>query len=383
MHRLKLNLSIIGYFALLPLFLSFSDSFVTFNRAPWLDNEKYIFTISLNFFLVLLIFRKYLIDCFYSFIISKIFFISLLIMLLKFIVDFNLPFLLFKNILGICVFVYIVKLSCSYFSNKVDYPNLQNFNYLYIIPSLIHITIILACVIIFEKPSYLFENFIIYNFQQYLALAFLPILYIHKNLILRIITFSILQVLIFFTSNYTAFAIVLFFMIIKVTPIYLIGMKNQIFIIMFLIIFLIFFGFFYAFFGLETLIAELTHEGGFPSRIIMVQDFFSNLNYINFFFPFFEINYFYSHNEFHSQYLNLYYSFGIFIFYMIFKVMIFIEKIYKINRDIALLIISILFIGSITINPLLHPYLSVYFGVLVGYLLSIIKINDNIYKTVK
>lgn len=376
--KLNLNLFIIGYIILLPLFLSFSENSISLSRVAYYDNNKYFFTLSLNLILVIIIFRKHLLNSFLRLINTNIFLISIFILLFKLIVDFNLSSLLLKNIIGLLMFVFVVNLSSVYFINRPNYISLKNLNYLFVMPSITHITVILANLIIFKKETYIFESFVIYNLHQYLAFAFLPALYVFRNWSLRIISTLLIITLTIHTSNYTASLVIVLYFVLRLIPLSVLKLNYQIYIFIYLSLIISFMGFSYPFWGIESLIAETTGQYGFSSRVEIIKTFFSNLNYQNFIFPFLESNDFFEKSEFHSQYINLYYSFGIFIFFLYFKVLVFLVNLYKLNADLAFIGLSLLLISSFSVNILLHPYTLVSLGVLAGYLLSNIKYYENI-----
>ena len=380
MSSRNLKLFLIGFFALIPIFISIDNnlSSISLDRIPYYDNQKFLFTVSLNLLFSLFFFRQYIVLGIYKTVFSKIFFISIFLIFLKISINFNLPFLMIKNIMSILVFVFYIYISYYYFKNKVQNKSLQDFNYLYGMPSLLHMMIIIFCERLLNKHVYLFETLVIYNFEQYLAFVFIPILCFYKNWIIKIISFIFLAILTYYSLNFTVLIVLLIFVILKLIPIKMFNFKSQTFLLILLMQVLFFLGFFYPYLVMETPLFIDAYQGGLISRLNFIKLFFINLDLENILFPFLTEKRFFNEGEFHSQYLNLYYAFGVFIFYLLYKCILFIKNIYKLNADFALACISILFISSFTVNILLHPFTLVCFAILVGFLLSLLKMRQKI-----
>jgi hypothetical protein len=136
---------------------------------------------------------------------------------------------------------------------------------------------------------------------------------------------------------------------------------------------------------IENIIFEFTNQGGFVSRTEIIKTFLLNLSWENFFFLFLGKYSFYDEYEYHSQYLNICYTFEILGFYFFSKLVSSIIIIKKTHKDFSLMIISTIFLVRVSFNSTPHPYLVICLGVLVGYISCLIKVNqqNNVFKKIK
>ena len=86
---------------------------------------------------------------------------------------------------------------------------------------------------------------------------------------------------------------------------------------------------------------------------------FSNVDFI--FFPIFNSNSLSYFNHAHNDFLDIFYCFGLFSFLIYKKITIFIIKLFKSSYIIGCIFISTFFVGGLTQNNLVNPYLSINF----------------------
>ena len=380
MEKINLKFLIIGLLVLLPIFVSIGNNGISLSRVAYYDNHKYFISLPISTFFVLFFFKKYVIQAFLNLIFSKVFLIISLILIIHFITNLKFDYLFHKHIFSILFFLFIINASELYFYKKLYFINIIKrmniYDYLCIYPAFIHIFIVAICLEYYGRPSYLHNDIIIFNFEQYFSIAFIPALYVYRKFFFRNLIWGLIIFINFKTNNNTAYLMFFLYVCLLLLPIKSLATETQLNIIKIIMYFLVVFGTFYWVFEINDYFSKFLNQGGYVSRVNVLESFWLSLNFYNFFLPFLGTDRIFNNAEYHNQYLNFYHTFGIFSLYFFWKLVQFTLKIYKINKRLAFLIIVIFSLGSITINTIMHPYLMIYFAILIGFLSANINLNN-------
>ena len=378
MEKINLKLLIIGLLILIPIFITFSSNGITLSRVAHFDNNKSLFTLPISFFFFIYIFKSYLFKALYKLIFTKVFLISFFLLIVQFIINFKFNYLFHKNIFSFLLFCYIINVSELYFYEKLYFVNIleriNKYDYLCIYPAVIHILIILISYNFYGKPAYLLKDIMIFNYEQYLSIAFIPALYVFRNYFFKILIWFLIILIGFKTNNNTTYLIIFTYICLLCLPLKILNKETQINFIKIIIYLISLLGICYWVFEINDYFIEILNQGGHVSRTEILKNFWLKLNLYNSFLPFLGTDKIFSVSEYHNQYLNFYHTFGLFSLYLLWKLIKFTLKVYKINKNLAFLIIGIFSIGGLTINTILHPYLLIYFAILIGFLSGNIKL---------
>jgi hypothetical protein len=380
LKKINLEFLIIGLSFLLPIFISIGNNSISLSRISYYENSEYLFTIPISLFFVIYFFKQYFIQALKKLIFSNVFLIISFLLIMHFVINFKFDYLFYKHIISLLLFIFIIYISEIYFYKKLYYINiverLNKYDYLCFYPVLCQILIILISYESYGKGAYIHKDILIFNFEQYLAIVFIPALYVFRNIFFSILIGALIVLVIYKSNNYTGYLIICAYICLLLMPKKIFDKKTQVNLIKITFYFVALCGIFYWIIEIDDYFLIFLDQGGYGTRVQTLEKFWLNLEFYNFFFPFLKTHAIFNFAEYHNQYYNFYHTFGLFSVYFLWKLVKFTSKVYEKNKQFAFLIFSLFSIGSFTINTILHPYLLIYFATLIGFISANINLNN-------
>ena len=370
----------IGFFLTCPIFLSigYEIGISSLSRVASIQEKMFFISIPLGYFFLLFLFNFRLIKPVLNAFFSLLSLLLLMLILFDYIIDNTLDKFLIKNYVILLAFFIIQRLISDTFNESSFLKSLAKIEiekYFFLNPLLIHLIIIISSNFLISKKIdkvnfgvYLFDEIIIYNYEQYVSLMFIPFVFHFKNFILKIIYMSLLIYLLIQTNNITAGFVLLSFCLLLSFFFFLKKYKiNQNFFLFLLMTFIIIFSVSYWLIDHQFFNDSFLGQRGLIHRKIIVENFFQNLNDFKILFPSLMQNQSWE-SDFHNQNLNFYYMFGIFVLIFFYSLCFKLYKIYILDWKLGLSLIAIILLGGTTTNNILHLNLAIYFGMIFGYM---------------
>lgn len=377
---IKNKFSIFSLVIFSPIFLSFSGNgdFV-FNRVGGVSSE-YIYTLPASFLLIgILLFRKGIASWSCKKISVRNFFFfflySILCIAISFLSNGQINPSLFRVILLITMFLFLLELFDWYFF-QIFTLNQNHFflvkkYILYPISFVLLITIWSDAIIV--RGSFLFENIVIYNYEQYYAFIFVALsgAFMQSNFRQFIkISVYLLSLSVALSSANTSATLLMFFLLMW-NLFYLNNLKYKLYgpvLILLIATIPIYYILIYEFYEINTLASN------FDSRVSTIRSYFGGLNWAEVLLPFMQNSRGFE-SDMHSQYLEVFNSLGLIgLFYFYGIIFLKLKKIGVKYPDIGVSLALVVFIGGLIVNTTMHPYLSICFAYIIAfyYRLSIV-----------